>query len=48
MNCVTLQEVVLAMTLMGVASGYFGFIIGRYLRASGPSRKSAETHSSAV
>jgi hypothetical protein len=48
MNCVTVQEVVLAMTLMGVASGYFGFIIGRYLRASGTSEKSAETGSPAV
>jgi hypothetical protein len=48
MNCVTVQEVVLAMILMGVASGYFGFIVGRYLRASGTTEKSARTESPAV
>lgn len=41
MNCVTVQEVALALTLMGAACGYFGYILGTYQRAS-DTEKSAE------
>lgn len=45
MSPVSFNEVVLAMTLMGVACGYFGFILGRYLRSSGEPEKSADRQS---